>query len=139
MGEDERKSDKRLHLQFVQNVITRMNTNSFQIKTWTITVFAAFLALAANSKNYIFVFISVFPTLIFYFLDAYYLQQESKFRGLYNDIIAGKIDCYNMPINLYKGDKYSYKNVLLSVTLWGFYPSISVFSVILTFIGWLVF
>ncbi len=139
MGEDERKSDKRLHLQFVQNVITRMNTNSFQIKTWTITVFAAFLALAANSKNYIFVFISVFPTLIFYFLDAYYLQQERKFRGLYNDIIAGKIDCYNMPINLYKGDKYSYKNVLLSVTLWGFYPSISVFSVILTFIGWLVF
>jgi len=31
----------------------------------------------------VFILISILPTIIFWFLDAYYLQQERKFRGLY--------------------------------------------------------
>lgn len=30
------------HLEFIQGVITRMNSNSFSIKTWMITIIAAF-------------------------------------------------------------------------------------------------
>lgn len=37
-------SDAQLkHLEFVQNVVTRMNSNSFQIKNWSITVFTSFI------------------------------------------------------------------------------------------------
>ena len=39
------------HLEFIQNVITRMNTNSFQIKGWSIVVVSALLAIYASTKD----------------------------------------------------------------------------------------
>lgn len=39
------------HLEFIQNVITRMNTNSFQIKEWTVTITSALLAIFAAKSN----------------------------------------------------------------------------------------
>jgi len=74
------------HLEFVQAVVTRMNTNSFQIKSWSVTILAALLAVYASTKNELFILISLIPTTIFWLLDAYYLMRERKFRGLYNDI-----------------------------------------------------
>ena len=62
---------KRQHLTFIQGVITRMNTNSFQIKGWTITIVSALLALYANSFNVIYIFVAIIPVLLFWFLDAY--------------------------------------------------------------------
>ncbi len=112
------------HLEFVQNVITRMNTNSFQVKGWAITIVSALLALFANSSNSIYIFVAIVPTLVFWFLDAYYLLQERKFRGLYNDIIDKKVDSFYMPICNYKYDKkddnskkYCYWNVFKSTTI----------------------
>ena len=52
---------KRQHLTFIQGVITRMNTNSFQIKGWTITIVSALLALYANSFNVIYIFVAIIP------------------------------------------------------------------------------
>ena len=78
--------EKIKHLEFIQNVITRMNTNSFQIKGWSIVIASALLAIYASTKDNYFFLVAVFPTLIFWFLDAYYLNQERKFRGLYNDV-----------------------------------------------------
>lgn len=71
------------HLEFIQNVITRMNTNSFQIKGWCIVIVSSLLAIYASTKNNYFFLAAVFPSTIFWFLDAYYLNQERKFRGLY--------------------------------------------------------
>ena len=36
--------DKLKHLEFIQNIITRMNTNSFLIKGWAVTIASAILA-----------------------------------------------------------------------------------------------
>ena len=76
------------HLEFIQNIITRMNSNSFQIKGWTITIVSALLALFASSekKEVLYLFVAIAPTLIFWFLDTYYLRQERKFRGLYDEV-----------------------------------------------------
>ncbi|MBO4675896.1 MAG: hypothetical protein J5601_07440, partial [Elusimicrobiaceae bacterium] len=41
---------KMQHLEFIQNVITRMNTNSFQIKELTILIVTACLAIYASDK-----------------------------------------------------------------------------------------
>ena len=68
--------EKRQHLEFIQNIITRMNANSFQIKGMTITIVSALMAIYAASENILFIFIGIFPTLLFWFLDSYYLQQE---------------------------------------------------------------
>jgi len=114
--------EKIKHLEFIQNVITRMNTNSFQIKGWSIIIASALLAIYASSKNNYFFLIAVFPTLIFWFLDAYYLNQERKFRGLYNDV-AGvtdepkEIKLFAMRPALYVGGKYSYWSAFFSTKI----------------------
>ena len=119
------------HLEFIQDTITRMNQNSFQIKGWMITIVSALLALYANSENEIFVLVSIIPTILFWFLDAYYLQQERKFRGIYNDV-AGlslgkdviKIKDFEMPLQNYKSGKYGYINVLFSKTILPLYSTV---------------
>jgi hypothetical protein len=116
------------HLEFIQSVITRMNTNSFQIKGMSITITAALLALYANSNNPLYFFVAIIPSIIFWFLDAYYLQQERKFRGIYNDVAGlsknepgNIIRKFEMPLQKYIGKKYCYWNVFWSKTIWPVY------------------
>ncbi|MCP4581047.1 MAG: hypothetical protein GY839_05475 [candidate division Zixibacteria bacterium] len=117
------------HLEFIQNIITRMNTNSFQIKEWTIVLVSALLALYASTKNNCFILLGILPALMFWFLDAYYLTQERKFRGLYNDVAdigenPNEIKLFEMRPDLYVGGKYSYWNVFRSETIGRFYAMI---------------
>jgi hypothetical protein len=74
------------HLEFIQNVITRMASNSFLLKGWTVTLVAALFALAAQNASSKFVILALFPAIIFWVLDAYYLRQERLYRALYNYI-----------------------------------------------------
>lgn len=91
------------HLEFIQAIITRMNSNSFQIKNWAITIIAAFLALYVSGSSPEYILAAIVPTLVFWFLDAYYLQQERMFRRLYNDVVAERrVADFSMPINEYR-------------------------------------
>ena len=113
--------DKIKHLEFIQNVITQMNSNSFQIKGWVVTLVSALLAIFASTKNDYFILAAIFPTIVFWFLDAYYLSQERKFRGLYNDVAETSetpktIKLFEMRPDLYVGGKYSYWSAFFSVT-----------------------
>jgi len=118
--------NKLKHLEFIQLIITRMNVNSFLLKGWCVTIVAAVFALYASNQNICVIIIGVLPTIIFWFLDAYYLTQERKFRGLYNDV-AGVSDNprqlkeFEMRPDLYTKGKYSYFNVLFSKTIWLLY------------------
>lgn len=115
------------HLEFIQSNIARMNQCSFQAKGWMVTIVAALLALYAgsidsttgNGKN-VFVFIAIAPAVIFWFLDSYYLQQERRFRGIYNDIInpqqVKQIQQFEMPLMNYKGQKFNLFSVMWSIT-----------------------
>ena len=124
------------HLEFIQNVITRMNSNSFQLKGWGVTLVSALLAIFASTKNDYFVLAAIFPAVVMWFLDAYYLMQERKFRGLYDDV-AGiseqpqSIKQFAMRPDLYSGDKYSYWSSFTSVTVMRLYSSIAVGLVVL--------
>ena len=110
--------DKIKHLEFIQAIITRMNSNSFQLKGWAITIVSALLALYASSSNVIYIFIAIIPTILFWFLDAYYLQQERKFRGIYKDVVTGNIiPDFEMPIQNYTGGKYGFSRVFWSKTI----------------------
>lgn len=122
------------HLEFIQNIVTRLNTNSFQIKGLAITIVAALLAVYASTKKLDFILIALLPTLIFWFLDAYYLQQERKFRGLYNDVAGVSespkiIKEFEMRPDLYKKGKYRYFSVFVSKTIWTIYlPILAILS-----------
>lgn len=114
------------HLEFIQVIINRMNSNSFAIKGWAITIVSALLALYASSSEVTYVFVAIIPTIIFWCLDSYYLQQERKFRGLYSDVInsSSNIELFTMPINLYKEGKYKYCKSFWSKTTATLYFSI---------------
>lgn len=122
------------HLEFIQNIITRMNTNSFQIKEWMITIVSALLALFASSdkESVLYIFVAIVPTLIFWFLDSYYLQQERKYRGLYNDVREllipenqqDNITDFSMNIEEYTDGEYSFCCCLTSSSILPLYGSI---------------
>ncbi|MDH7912079.1 hypothetical protein [Winogradskyella sp. SYSU M77433] len=118
MSEEEKKSQ---HREFTQRVITRMNTNSFQIKGMMITIIAAFLAVYAANPKSIFIILPVPLVILFWFLDSYYLQMERKFRGIYKDICDLNkeneekltLKIFEMNPKLYKGGDYCFWKVLL--------------------------
>ena len=102
-----------------------MNQNSFQIKGWMITLVSALLALYDSSEKPIYIIIAVVPAVIFWFLDAYYLQQERRFLGIYNDVAGStsedsriNVKEFEMPILKYQCGKYCYFNVLFSCTIY---------------------
>jgi hypothetical protein len=119
---------KRQHLEFIQNVITRMNTNSFQIKGMAVTIVSALLAIYATTTNVAFIFLGIVPIILFWFLDSYYLQQERKFRGVYNNVVGLKnnieIKSYEMPIHKFQGDQYCFCKVFFSKTIAWLYGGI---------------
>lgn len=126
------------HLEFIQEVITRMNRNSFQIKGWMITLVSAILALYASTGKGLYIWVAIFPAFLFWVLDAYYLQQERKFRGVYNDVAEltlgdkkTNIRDFEMPIHKYTNGKYSYMKVLFSKTIAGLYLPV-IFGLIIT-------
>ena len=125
------------HLEFIQSTITRMNQNSFQIKGWMITLVSALLALYASSEKVVYILIAIVPAVVFWFLDAYYLQQERRFRGVYNDVAGLSPDDsrinvreFEMPIQKYQCGKYCYFNVLFSKTIFPLYGIVIVGLVI---------
>lgn len=133
-------SDEQIkHLEFIQGVINRMGSNSFQMKGWMVAIVSALLAIYADDQNELYAIFAVLPTVIFWFLDTYYLWQERKFRGVYNDVAGitdiNKVKLFAMPVHLYKGGKYNFWKVLFSITIWTLYvPVIAVLLVIYFFL-----
>jgi hypothetical protein len=130
------EQEKMKHLEFIQNIISRMNTNSFQIKEWMIAIVSALLALYANSNNVTFIFVAIAPTILFWYLDAYYLQQERKFRKLYDDVLSEGIEVpvFSMPIQNYTDSKCCIWSTIFSKTIGWLYGIIAVLLIIGGFI-----
>ena len=116
--------DERMYLQFLQNNISRMNTNSSQVKGWCIAIVAALLAIHADKNNSLFIWFCFFPIIMFCFLDAFYLQQEHKFRRIYEDYVDGKENkpqVYKMPVKLYEKGISGFLRALKSWSVCPFY------------------
>jgi len=72
------------YLKMIQAVITRMSHYGFLLKGWGVTLLAAILALAAQSgKAELLLLVGIFPVLVFWSLDAFFLNAEHKYRALY--------------------------------------------------------
>ncbi|NEU10104.1 hypothetical protein GZH53_17400 [Flavihumibacter sp. R14] len=125
--------NKQKHLEFIQNVITRMNSNSFLIKGWAITLISAICALAANDANVKYILISYISVLIFWGLDGYYLSKERQFRALYK-VVAGKVDSaidYSMDVSSYNNGKNTWISSTFSVTVWVVFVAILLITTII--------
>jgi hypothetical protein len=77
-------------LDWLQAIIARMASNSFLLKGWAVTITAALLALSAKDSDRTFAVLAIYPALVFWGLDAYYLQLERSFRAKF-EAIAGPL------------------------------------------------
>lgn len=129
--------DKTKYLEFIQNIITRMNTNSFQLKGMSVTITSALLALTANNFNILYVSIVYFSLFIFWGLDAYYLSQKRGYRKLYND--TRKLNENEVDFNLklesdYLKGKNSWSYTLTNKTILPLYVLQALISLVLIMI-----
>lgn len=95
-------------LEFIQDTIKRMASNSFMLKGWAITLVSALFVLADKQAKPQFFLIAYIPTCVFWILDGYYLSLERKFRELYNEVIIkdSKISSMSLDISSYAGYKF---------------------------------
>jgi len=79
--------DRKLkHLEFTQNVINRLSTNSFLLKGWSVVLVSALFVLSSRDSDQSFIFLAYIPSVAFWGLDGYFLWQERVYRELYNRI-----------------------------------------------------
>lgn len=115
--------NKLKHLEFIQNVITRMNSNSFLIKGWAITLISALFALAAKDADLDYVLITYIVIPVFWLLDGFYLSMERQYRDLYKSVSKkeeSEID-FDMNASIYNSDRNSWPSSIFSKTLIPFY------------------
>lgn len=111
------------HLEFIQNVITRMNSNSFLIKGWTITLVSALAAKDAKDTNINYVLITYIALPAFWILDGFFISQERQYRELYIVVAnteESNID-FSMDASSYAIERNTWGSGIFSKTLNLFY------------------
>lgn len=137
----ENMPNKLKHLEMIEKIIERMSKNCFQLKSWTMTLVVAILALASQSSDKRFIIIAFIPILGFWILDAFYLQQERRYKLLYKNIVTKlerDID-FNLDSSYATGSevelvRLNFIKCLFSVTELWFYPLIAMSIVVLVII-----
>jgi hypothetical protein len=131
---------KHKHLEFIQATISRLGTNSFHVKSWTVTVVAAIFVLAADKgadvRLNIF-YVSAIPVVIFWILDGYFLWQERLFRKHYDFVGKIKNDKdidFQMDILNYNEGRNTWIRSIFSKTLNIFYLTLLFLMVTLALI-----
>lgn len=109
----------------IQNIISRMASNSFKIKGWTITLIIVTLLLKDDNNK---ILIAYIPLIAFWYLDSYFLWQERMYRKLYNWVIENRLntDKYLLDMNAYRfsPEVSSIVRIMFSKTLLVFYGTI---------------
>jgi len=132
------------HLEMLQAVINRMASNSFQVKTWCVTLVSALLALAAKDDVKKMVFVAYVPVLMFWWLDGFFLHQERLFRALF-DLVRARENGIEADFTMRTSDVPSdvldkiatHGQVMWSKTLLAFYLSLFVLiSLALVMLYW---
>ncbi len=85
------------HLEFIQNTINRMSTNSFIIKGWAITLIGVIISFTEIEGRYLFynstynfpieMVILLLVIVLFWSFNAYFLQQERRYISIYTKTI----------------------------------------------------
>lgn len=125
-------TNKIKHLEFIQSIITRFNSNSFMIKGWVITLMAAVFAISAAEKDLFIGFLNYLILPAFWILDGFYLSKERQYRKLYTTVISkteNDID-FDLNANAFNRGKDTWMSAIFSKTLIVFYPTLIILTII---------
>ncbi len=118
------------HMEFIQGVISRLSSNSFLIKGWTITVTTGLLALAVNNSTSLFAVVAALAAVAFWCLDAVYLRRERMYRCLYEAVSSGSHQCFSMDTDRHGGAVERWFRILWSGTLFGLHGPVVLVAVL---------
>lgn len=117
-----RKAAMLKEMDLIQEVIKRMSNTSSLIKGWTVTMISVILAAKADSSAVYFVII---PIILFWFLDAYFLQNERQYRKLYAWVVQHRMndltDLFSLNAARFKTEGQTIWTTMFSFTLGMFY------------------
>lgn len=117
------EENKLKHLEFIQNTITRMSTSSFTIKGWSVAIITALFAFSANEANKNYAYLVYFIAPFFWYLNAFFLMQERRYRKLYDKVRLKKnneID-FSMDASIFNKGKCSFYRSLFGETIFPLY------------------
>ena len=126
MTEEHKKEFMIREMEMLQGIISRLSTNAFAVKGWAITLVVGILLLRGPPQQVLIAFIPVF---CFWYLDAYFLSQEKKYRAGYDWVLKNRqtSDEYLFDMRLSRFDAaYPVINTMFSKTLVVLYGTIAV-------------
>jgi hypothetical protein len=100
-----------------------MNTLSFQVKGWCVTLVTGVFIVAKSKEDKNYFFLIFLVTTIFYVLDSFYLSKERQYRSLYNEVrqySEEEID-FNMNTKLHNKGTNTWYYCLLSFSTFPLY------------------
>lgn len=117
------------HMNMIQGVITRLETNCFTLKAMAMamTMAAALLAFLGSieNPNWIYPAAVCLPILVFWAMDAQYLRLGKCFRRLFDRVRRHECtDPFTMNISEFKGQEQGIVRIMLSWSVSLFYVSI---------------
>ncbi len=125
------------HLEFIHNTINRMSTNSFLIKGWAITIISALFIFADDKMNDRVLAIAILAMIVFWYLNGFFLQQERKYRALYDKVrilSENEID-FSMSTSEFKKDEFTLLSGIFGKTIWPLYLTIIIMIIIVQYIA----
>ena len=122
IDQEARKKDLLKEIDLIQSIVNRMANTSFLIKGWTITMITFIFAYKSDKDAVILVFI---PIILFWLLDAHFLQYERLYRKLYQWVIQNRMtnesDLFSLNVVRFKDENQSFFRAITSFTLSIFY------------------
>ena len=130
-----------LHLEFMQDIISRLSSKSSACKNWCITLTSAFILLSLRIENgNKYILLSYVPIVIFIILNVYYIYLERSFREEYNNFIddlhIGNLkitDIYKINIAIEQLHDYKkWKSAINSPSILIFYMPLFIINFVIT-------
>ena len=128
--------DKRQHLSFAQDIITRMAQSSSSAKSWFLPVATATYGYAFTQSSVAVAVLGIVATVVFGILDIGYLRTERKYRELYERIATGDGDVppysldYKKPGDTRKSSLLEHCSVMAGWAIWPFYGAFLVTGIL---------
>ena len=142
----EKQENKIKHLEMIESIIERMAKNSFQLKAWAMTLVTIVGALSAKEADKRFMLLSFVPIIGFWLLDAFYLQQERRYKALYRSVCEKKEEDIDFNLNTRiitftsdEAKRIRFFNCLKSTSVSLFYGVLTITIILLVLIikGWI--
>lgn len=119
--------DRRQHLAFIQNVISRMAQSSSNAKSWLLPVVMTAYGYAFTQPSAPVAILGIIATVVFGILDIGYLRTERKYRELYERVVNGDQEVRTYSLNYkrssdtWKSGIFEHCRMTITWTVWPFY------------------